>query len=146
MKTARILFGCLTACGLCGCYSMDTAASPTLSACTLAADDGEIVEHVLLRNSGWFLFERIPLVCGNTDDSWFPWTFFKNETDLAFVEQKLAARARNLDARVVQENVINNGSTLMSIPTVDIALPYLLCRRETQISALLVKRDRGGGE
>lgn len=126
---------------------MNTASSPTLSKCTLAADDGEILEHVLIRNSGWFLFERIPLVCGNTsDDSFLPWTFFRNDTDLASVEQKLATRARKLDARVVQENVINNGSTLMSIPTVDIALPYLLCRRETQISAILLKRDRGDGE
>lgn len=122
---------------------MHTASSPVLSKCTLAADQGEILEHVFIQNSGWFLFERIPLVCGNINtESWSPWTFFSNETDLEAVEQKLAARARILDARVVQEDVINNGSTLMSVPTVDIALPYLLCRRETQISALLLKRDR----
>lgn len=146
MKRARLVAAVvLTLCGGAGCYSMHTASSPTLSGCALASEDGVIVEHVFVENSGWFLFERFPLVCGNVDaDAWLPWSFFRNETDLTRIEARLLQRARQQGAAVVQENVINSGRTLMSIPGTNIALsvPYLICRRETQISALLVKRPR----
>jgi hypothetical protein len=132
-----------------GCYSLHTASTPELAACSLAGEDGEILEHVFIQNSGWFLFERLPLICGNVDEtSLCPWTFFSNETDLAAVEGQLAKRVRKLNARVVQENVINAATTLMSIPGSNIAfsVPYLICRRETQISAVLMRRDEKGDE
>lgn len=132
-----------------GCYSLHTASTPELAACSLAGEEGEILEHVFIQNSGWFLFERLPLICGNVDEtSLWPWTFFANETDLAAVEGQLAKRVRKLNARVVQENVINAATTLMSIPGSNIAfsVPYLICRRETQISAILMRRDEKEGE
>ena len=136
-------------CVLGGCYSMHTASSPDFMACTFAAEKGAILEHVYVQNNGWFLFERLPLICGNIDDeAMLPWTFFCNETDIAAVESKLLQRARSKDARIVHENVINSGTTLLSIPASNIALsiPYFICRRETQISAVLMQRNAGGGE
>jgi hypothetical protein len=127
-----------------GCYSLHTASTPELAACSLAAEDGQILEHVFIQNSGWFLFERLPLICGNVDEqSPWPWTFFANETDLAAVEAQLAAHAQKMNACVVQENVINAATTLMSIPGSNVAfsVPYLICRRETQISAVLMRRN-----
>jgi hypothetical protein len=142
MQRARIVSTILAVFGLAGCYSFDSARSQALTSCTLATEKGEVLEHVFLQNSGWFLFDRYPLVCGSIDDDAFlPWTFFKNDASLAAIEGKLAARARARKARVVHENVISRGETLITLPGLQVpaAIPFRLSRSETQISAVLMK-------
>ena len=126
---------------LSGCYSFHIARSPAFSRCSLAADDGVPMELILAQNDGWFLLDRFPLVCGNSDrDSWMPWRFFSDDTDIKRVQEPILARARAKNARIVQMTAINDNATLMPVPGVEgLSIPYVLCHRETQISAILVK-------
>lgn len=134
---------------LSGCYSFHVASSQSFSRCALATEGGCVpVELVLAQNDGWFLFDRIPVVCGNPDvDSWFPWRFFSDETDMARVQDPIVARARARGARIVQMAAVNDNATLMPVPGVEgLSIPYILCHHETQISALLVVDAADGGE
>ena len=134
-----------SALALSGCYSFHVARSPAFSRCALAADDGVPMELILAQNDGWFLLDRFPVVCGNPDrDSWMPWRFFSDETDIRRVQEPVLARARAKGARVVQMTAINDNATLMPVPGVEgLSIPYVLCHRETQISAMLVKDIAG---
>lgn len=141
MKTYRFAIAAIVASMLSGCYSIQTASSSDLSNCRLAAEDGVPVAHMFVQNKGWFLFDRIPLVCGNANtDSWFPWTFFKDEVCMEYVQKSIVRRAEARGERIIQMNAINNNVTLMQLPgTQGLSVPYIICHHETQISALFVK-------
>lgn len=142
MKICNVAFIALMIATLSGCYTIGVASSPDFSNCTLAAEKGKTpTSHMLVKNEGWFLFDRIPIVCGNTDtESIFPWTFFNDEVSMAYVQKAIVRRAEIRGERIVQMNVINHDATLMSLPsTQGLSVPYLICHHETQISAVYVK-------
>ena len=134
---------------LSGCCSIHIASSPDFSNCRLAAEGERIpTAHMLVQNDGWFLFDRLPLVCGNVDtESWFPWTFFKDEVSMECVQRSIVRRAKIRGERIVQMNAINHNVTLMTFPgTQGLSVPYILCHRETQISAVFVKEAAAKNE
>lgn len=142
MKTCRFATLAIVLLALSGCYSMRTASSPDFSNCRLSAEDGlEPTAHVFVKNDGWFLFDKFPLVCGNANtESWFPWTFFKDEVCTERVQEALVHRAEVRGERIVQMNIINNDATLLQLPgTQGLSVPYLICHHATQISALFAK-------
>ncbi len=112
---------CLT-----GCFSLERA-NPEYS-------DEELI---VIRNYGWKLFYFIPIVCGNSnDDSWFPWTFFRNDVTIDKVQQKFADYAAK-QGKIPNKIIYNSYDTVMwEIPLVDfpVPIPYLLCYDEIQLS------------
>ena len=144
MKICNAAFIALMLAALSGCYSIEVASSPDFSNCTLASEKGlKPTSHMLVVNDGWFLFDRIPIVCGNANiESIFPWTFFKDEVSLEYVQKAIVMRAEARGERIVQMNAINHNATLMSLPsTQGLSVPYLICYHETQISVLFVKAE-----
>lgn len=146
MRTTTAFCAAAAAAALAGCYSMNVASSPTIAQCRLASESGAIAEHVLLKNDGWFLFGCVPIVCGNPDPAgWLPWAFFSNRTDMDHVQRPLMGRAKATGTRIVQMSAVNADSTLLSIyglQGISLPVPYLICHRETQISALLVRERK----
>ena len=57
------------------------------------------------------------------------------------VQKPLAARAEAMNERVVQLAANNGGTTMIYIPGLNVAIPYIVCHRETQVSAVLVKDE-----
>ena len=101
----------------------------------------EPTSHMLVQNDGWFLFDKIPIICGNADtESFFPWALFSDEVCMEYVQKAIVRRAEARGERVIQMNAINHNATLMSLPsTQGLSVPYLICHHETQISVVFVK-------
>ena len=142
MNNHRFAVAVLASALLSGCYSIHVASSQDFSNCRLAAEENRVpTSHMLVQNDGWFLFDKLPLICGNANtESWFPWTLFKDEVGIDYVQKAIVRRAKMRGERIVQMNVINQNATLMSFPgTQGLAVPYLICHHETQISVVFVK-------
>ena len=139
--------------GLCalagGCYSVQTATSPVLSKCALSGDGGEIVEHVFAANEGWFLFYHLPIICGDTDkNAVLPVRFFHDEVTKECLWKRLGEYAREKGLRVVRPADGSLEDVTFDVPgfSVPVVLPFILCYRQTQVSALLVKDNPAKGE
>ena len=139
--------------GLCalagGCCSVQTASSPLLSKCTLSGDRGEIVEHVFAENEGWFLFYHLPIICGDTDENaTLPVRFFHDEVTNDCLWKRLGEYAKGKGLRVVRpaDGSLEAVTTDVSGFSVPIVLPFILCYRQAQVSALLVRDNPAKGE
>jgi len=149
MKTYRLALAAFAAIVLSGCYSIEVASSTDFSNCQFASETGRIpTAHMLVRNDGWFLFNRIPIVCGNADiGSWLPWTFFNDEVSMDFVQRAIVRRAKDRGERIIQMNAINNSVTLMQLPsTQGLSIPYILCHHRTQMSVVFVRDPEEAAE
>lgn len=134
---AALLPGLLT-----GCFTVESGVSRVSGA-----------THLLVSNYGWYLFDTIPLVCGNAKpDRLTPFVLFRDDVTMDKVQQRFmnSAAAQGTSA----DDLVYRGfdSVMLSLPGVDIPLPlpYLLTYRELQLSGHL-RRDRqdvakGGGE
>ncbi len=114
-----------------GCFSVDAAYSP-------AADS----EQVLVSNNGWWLFNFIPICCGNATpeaERFGPWAFFRDDVTMDKVQRRFMDYARARGARVQDLVYCNYDNVLFSIPftNIPVPLPYLLCYREIQLSGVL---------
>lgn len=143
MKQPTVLL--LSACSafLAGCYSMDVATTATLKKSALTPGDGRPVEHVVVSNYGWFLFNWIPLACGNANPgASFPWRFFSNHVDSALLHDRMMTHAAAMNADIRDLVFTRDESVIFDLPGTDIPLPipYVLCFREIQFSAVLTQR------
>lgn len=134
-----------------GCYSVRSAVSPTLAGCRLAGDDSEIVAHLCIQNFGLYLFGTLPVFCGDPDGpSWFPISFFHdrvNDDELARCLVREAGKFGS-DIEIADVTQSNSDTIAFNPPGFDIPIvvPYIICFRDNQISALVVRRKRGDGE
>ena len=122
-----------------GCFTVDTATS------ALLAPDAD--EHVIVRNSGWYLFGCLPLVCGNPDlDSSWGSTFFSDEVTLEVAHDALVRHAANTGREVRDIMVLDDREALFSIslPVVSVSIPWVVQKKEANVSATLVKK--GGAQ
>ena len=126
---------------LAGCYSMDVATTASLEKSALSPDDGRPVEHVVVANYGWYLFNFIPIVCGNsTPGASFPWKFFSNHVKSDLLHDRMMAHAAAKHADVKDLVFTRDERVIFDIPGTEIPLPlpYILCYREIQFSGVLV--------
>ncbi len=137
---------------LAGCFSIDRGTSAAFRGSRLNVTDGEPVEHVLVANYGWYLFDCIPLVCGNAKPgASFPVRFFCDNVKADMMQDRLMSYAAMKEADIVDLHYFHNSNVLFSIPGLDlpVPVPYVLCFREIQFSGVLVKppsKPSGKGE
>ena len=125
-----------------GCFSIDRSSSEAFRGSRLNVTDGEPMEHVVVSNYGWFLFDCVPLVCGNaTPGASFPCRMFSDQVKADILQCRLTDYAANKKADLVDLHYFHNSNVLFSIPglSLPIPIPYLLCYREIQFSGVLVK-------
>lgn len=107
------------------------------------------LEHTLIVNSGWYLFNAWPLACGNADeDGSLVWSFFSDDVNIDVLHNRLTCLAARKGCRVEELNVFNDEQVLLTLPgaSISIPIPYVLTFRKMQISCLLTKADCGGAQ
>ena len=101
------------------------------------------IEHVLVTNYGWYLFNCAPLVCGNASPGGtFPWSFFSDQVNPEIVHNRLMEHAASRDANVEELVASYDEKVFLQVPEVQVPIPYLLCYREVQASGVLVERKK----
>jgi len=126
-----------------GCFTMEKADMASINKATGVRSDrgGEPREHLLVSNYGWYLFNRIPLACGNArKGAGFPWAFFYNDVDESKIQDRFTDYAAENDYDVEDLVMFNSEQVLLDIYSIPIPIPYLCCYREMQLSGVLVKR------
>lgn len=142
MKTfSRIIALCIPAL-LAGCYSMDVSSAKSLDKVTIAPGDDKPLEHVVVSNYGWFLFNAFPLVCGNaTPGESFPWKFFSNQVSSELLHDRLTAHAAAINADIRDLVFIRDEKVfILNLPGIEIPIPYLCTYKEMQFSAVLAEK------
>ena len=126
-----------------GCFSMDVATTNSLEKSALAPEDGSPKEHVVVSNYGWYLFNCIPLACGNAKPgASFPWKFFSDQVTSTILHDRLMAHAAALNADIKDLAFFRDEKVIFDLPGTDfpIPIPYVLCYREIQFSGTLTQR------
>ena len=127
---------------LAGCFSMDIATTDALQNSAPSARDGKVLEHVVVSNYGWYLFNWIPLACGNaTPGAFFPWKFFSCQVKSDLLHDRLMTHAAALNADVKDLAFFRNEKVCFDLPGTNfpVPIPYLLCYREIQFSGVLIQ-------
>ena len=128
---------------LAGCFSMDVATTSSLEKSALSPEDGSPREHIVVSNYGWYLFNWIPLACGNaTPGASFPWKFFSNQVTANLLHDQMMAYAAAKNADVRDLAFFRDEKVIFDLPGTDFPLPipYVLCYREIQFSGTLTQR------
>lgn len=124
---------------------MATASSESFSKAHRQGVNGAPREHVVVSNYGWFLFNKIPLVCGNArEGARLPFVCFRDDVASDIVQDKLTSYAAAKGADLSDVNLFFTENVLFEIPgtSIPIPMPYVLCYRERLISGLLVDRPK----
>ena len=127
---------------LAGCFSMDIATTDALQNSALSSRDGKVLEHVVVSNYGWYLFNWIPLACGNaTPGAFFPWKFFSGQVKSDLLHDRLMTHAAAQNADVKDLAFFRNEKVCFDLPGTNfpVPIPYLLCYREIQFSGVLIQ-------
>ena len=122
---------------------MEVASNSALHNSVSANGKEKPIEHVLVANYGWYLFNCAPLVCGNASPGGtFPWSFFSDQVNPEIVHNRLMEYAASRDANVEELVASYDEKVFLQVPEVQVPIPYLLCYREVQASGVLVERKK----
>lgn len=130
---------------LSGCYARYSVSSPELVKCEYTDGGGEIVEHLFVENSGWYLFYYLPICCGDDNPrNVFPLEIFNDRCTPEIVRQRFDERVKELGPDVEAKGVafVNEESVTFDVPgfSFPLVIPYLLCTRDVQISGTIVRK------
>ena len=134
-----------------GCFSFESTpiGGGTADGLRIHATDGDPVEHVVVANNGWYLFNLWPLASGNAAvDAKFPWRFFRNDVHERIMHDRMTRYAAGKSCDIEEMNVFNDEQVLLSIPgtSFPLPIPYVFTFRELQVSGVLVKRTHQSSE
>ena len=100
-------------------------------------------EQLLASNYGWYLFDLVPLACGNAKaDRWTPWVLFRDDVTMDKVQRRFTAYADEHGCDVEDMTYRNRESVMFEIPGLNFPLPvpYFLTYHEIQLSGVLVPK------
>lgn len=131
-----------------GCCTRCSVSPEHMKGLHVAGADGEFAEHYHVRNSGWYLFDKLPLVCGDTNpNSLCGISFFSDQVRVDTMTRIFNDRVRSTGTKPACVATIVDDGVTFEVPGVSfpLILPYVVCYREVQISGVLV-RKRGGDD
>lgn len=143
MKRTSLPLAAIALALLAGCYSMDIATTESLKGSAPTPDEGKPMEHVVVSNYGWYLFDMIPLVCGNaTPGASFPWKFFSDQVSPELLHDRMMAHAAAIHADAKDLVFFRDERVLFNVPGLNfqIPIPYVFTYHEMQFSAVLTQR------
>ena len=132
-----------------GCYTHCSVAPEHIKGLGVVGADGEFVEHYHVQNSGWYLFDKIPLICGDTSpNSLLGIAIFSDQVRTDTLTRLFNDRVRATNTKPASVATIVNDWVTFEVPGVSfpLVLPYVVCYREVQISGVLVREAEGGDE
>ena len=138
LLAAVLLLGCA------GCFSLESSSLSRTDGIEtrLPTEEGKPIEHVVVSNYGWYLFNRWPLVCGAAQrDHRLPFTFFSNEVNKDILQSRFMSYASARGCSVSDFVLFNTEEVLMTIGIggFSLPLPYVITFRDMQYSGVLVK-------
>ena len=143
MKRTSLPLAAIALALLAGCYSMDIATTESLKRSALTPDEGKPLEHVVVSNYGWYLFDAFPLACGNaTPGAFFPFKIFSDQVSPEFLHDRMMSHAAAIHADAKDLMFFRDERVLFNIPglNIPVPIPYLLTYHEIQFSAVLTQR------
>lgn len=141
-KFAHVVWSLSAGILLTGCYSMDTATTAHFRNARILGIEAQPVGHAVVSNYGWFLFDKVPLVCGNPDPtSRAAWSFFSDEVTPNAVQSDLTRYAARNNCEVVDLNFYRDSTCMLPIPYVNTTFG-ILWYREIQVSGVFVRPSR----
>ena len=129
MRVLSLIISIGAAACLAGCFTLDSADVHAT---------GEA--HVCVGNRGWYLFNLIPLACGNAaDEPVMPWIFFRNDVTMDKIQKRFMDYANFYGKKPTDLTYHTEESVLFEIPGTDfpVPVPYLLTYKEIQLSGTL---------
>ena len=129
MKTKLLLplAAAAMCCALSGCFTIEN---------TKIAATGE--HHVFVSNYGWYLFNCIPLACGNASpDPAMPFVIFRNDVTMDKIQRRFMERAKSLsDGEIFNLSYSNDDTVLFEVPGLEFPfpIPYILTYHEIMLS------------
>lgn len=139
MKRLFPILAALLGAGCCTRYALRPEYLTNLE---YAEGGGTVVEHYQIQNYGWYLFDWIPLACGDIDpDAIICFSLFHDQVRTDLLTEELNRHARHVGAVPRCVVTLNTDHVSIQIPgtTFPLVFPYIICYREVQLSALLVK-------
>ena len=119
-----------------GCFSIETAN---------VKSTGQ--EHILVSNYGWYLFDVVPILCGNASyDAFLPMMLFRNDVTMDKIQKRFFTYADEHGKAASDLVYSNREQVLFEFPgsNISIPLPYLLTYREMQLSGVLSAKNGVG--
>jgi len=146
----RALCALMLLVSLTGCVSVQRSEKVTPAGVGILGTPGTPVEHVHVSNFGYYLFNCIPIFCGNTArDRQGNTIWFSDEVTLAKTQAILIDEARNRNSKLAElQPAVKSTCFFSSIPYVGTTFG-ILWYKEVQMSAVLVRQStatpqRGG--
>ena len=95
-------------------------------------------ENLVVGNYGWYLFDLVPVVCGNANkNSNFPWAFFRDDVTMDKVQSRFMEEAKKKGKDISTLVYHSNDSVMLNLPNIVVPIPYLLTYHELQLSGVL---------
>ncbi len=135
MKTFLLLAFCLALCALLtGCFTIESSIIRTTGQ-----------EHLHASNHGWFLFNVVPLACGNAEpDGWTPWVLFRNDVTMDKVQKRFMEYTNSQNCDAADLDYVAHESVMLNLPGLNLPLPipYIITYQEIQLSGILTPLPR----
>lgn len=125
-----------------GCVSIDRCGAERLEGLSINGTDAKPVEHIVVSNFGYYLFNMFPLVSGNANpDRWLPISIFSDQVKLPKMQSLLAAEVQKRHGMELAELTSHYDSSPCFTVSLDMKSWFgiLFCYREVQLSAVLVE-------
>lgn len=126
-KTTPLLLLAL-ACGLGGCFSLETG----------KLSDGS--QQIVSRNYGWYLFDIVPLFCGNAaEDASCGTMFFRNDVQMDKIQSRVLKAAAKKGKTVDELAWTTYDTVMFTVPIfyISFPVPYIITYREKQLSGVM---------
>lgn len=126
MRIAKAAIAAALACAA-GCFNLEHSGTPR---------PGE--EHLFVSNYGWYLFDFIPVACGNAaEDRLLPFVMFRDDVTMEKIQRRFMGYARSVGKTDMADlSYVNDDTVLFTVPGLHypLPIPYLLSYREIQLS------------
>ena len=136
---------CLLLCGFLGsgCVVIEQTQKQDLAGFSIVGAEGKPEEHITVSNYGYYLFNLIPICCGNTDpDSSLATACFSDEVNLPKVQGVLINEVKARGCQVAEIQPLCQSTCFFSaIPFIGNSLG-IIWYRDVQVSAVLVRPPR----
>lgn len=126
---------------LSGCISVERSNKTVFDRLPIEGTSGTAEEHIHVSNYGYYLFNNIPLFCGDASKSGTGETiFFRDDVTLAKMQNVLLEEVSRKAYSIVEIQPKTSSTCFFSV------VPYvgntlgILWYKEVQISAVMVKR------
>lgn len=132
-----------------GCCTRCSVAPEHMKGLGVVGASGEFVEHYYVRNYGWYLFDKIPLVCGDTNpNSLCGMSFFSDQVRTDTMTRIFNDRVRATGSKPASVATIVDDWVTFEVPGLSfpLFLPYVVCYRDVQISGVLVREKEAVDE